>query len=632
MVWIVPTIVFGAIGLLLLSCVSDRVQQHEATFTPFAANEFIVRPDDSWPRPEPGDMVSLIGGETYRRGLPVDSGVTYRSIGEGKARFEGATQLGAWATGQTIISTALPAGTFLARENFRIGGEVKQIAQSPAMPDAYFTDRIELYHKLPLENVTRLRGADGVWRITLTDPRWISDRAQPDHFDSSVVSLWTTSNSITLASVEAYDPATGELVIDSARDITGDRLRYSILNHPDFIAAPGQWATRRGRIYYWPDVQPTDEDPGQVTARGDGAIAAVRKTDVTLRGLIFSGWGMPTVEFYSLSGRDILVDGCEFIQNININSARTRDTFETAEQERVTIRDSVFAENHNARGIKLVGGSGHLVERNAFTLNGGTCIYLVGGNGTAIQFNVFSRNEGIHGNGISTYDVPPSGSVGVFYNTFLPDSSRVPYTVTRIYRGAIVYVIGNRFLTKLFGTGKETSAALWPDPANAGSVRLFNNQLNANIIVPSDGAQAALLDARNNALRALIPGEGNTAPLDAPRAGMGVDVGADHPPAGTFAFEPPRPVIWDSGPIALRPVPEPTTTPAATSTSTPDPTPNPSPTPRPSATPTATPSPTPLPSPTATPSYSFTIEADTREEAADQLFRALMGLYSVRIQ
>jgi hypothetical protein len=287
-------------------------------------------------------------------------------------------------------------------------GEIMHFSQSPSPRDPWHYDRAVDLHAIP-------RGQFSVSGSTAT----ITSSAL---FTSSSSSFFTTAwagfksadNWLVLNPITAFNPSSDTITVTGSMGsgLAADaNIPFTILNHPAYIDAPGEYAYRTdtNRVYVWARAG----DPNSATWRVSTQKQAIElngSSYITIRG--FQGghtYGLPGEQhqgnmvhkyFNETPISGITVENCVFSQCRSMVKSALINIRVCSD---VTIRNNQLTRHQNGMGVLLQSGDGFRIHDNFIEKTGALGIWVQGSSDVAVYQNIIRDIHGMHANGMSFY-------------------------------------------------------------------------------------------------------------------------------------------------------------------------------------------------------------------------------------
>jgi hypothetical protein len=371
-----------------------------------------------------GDIVRFRGGVVYRgslRGLPSGSP-------DNRIRFQG----DGWGPGKAILSgrdsqmTAFrrcaddPACASLsARDDLQIAdlpaamdatgqaaidGRVLNLAQSPGLPDPFWSDDITAYNVIAR---TAILPVEGGWRLTHPALRSLSSKGD---LHDAFLYLWGMPNLIYTAKVRGIDAAVGALVAQAPkfRPYMDRDGRFAVANHVAFIQNEMDFATMGNGSRLVVAMRGGSRRATIEIGRRKTAIDATGASSISFEGFVIEGYSGDA------DARDggvaLLLAGrsrdIAFINNHvrDLDSRAGAGAVQAIAVEGLQVDGNTFERLRHGSGVRTGASARNVrISGNRFERIGRTAVAIIGSQDVAIEDNTIEESRGVHGNAISIY-------------------------------------------------------------------------------------------------------------------------------------------------------------------------------------------------------------------------------------
>ena len=418
-------------------------------------------------RLDPGDTVLFKGGVVYRgsvkvawsgaEGKPIIfDGNTAGTFGEGRAIVDGSDVIPDWQccdpknVGDNPNRTKILVARVTGKSdplawNLYQGDRLLYLAQDPNPTERFYMDRRDSYRDIPAGGATPTRIADAEYFT----------QKSPEAWAGAYVAIWAQPNYTYFQKVTGFDPSEHTIHYEKLPAPHYEkRGRYAMLNHPQLIDQPGEFAIRATDngdvlVYLWPFKNPNvarnpnapEAVPVTISRRGTG-FDLDGHSHITVQGFVIQkflsrnphrGAGVSNDK----AGAKSIVVQDNIIRHCNKENTTWKHTgINLSGVTGGRVERNEVVDNRRIGGIYLLGGTtGVDIKNNTVRHCGYVGIWLIGAPKCRIIGNTVLDNRGTHANAITVYH--GSNDVLVFGNTV--HNSQVALASEKITNMTVAY-------------------------------------------------------------------------------------------------------------------------------------------------------------------------------------------------
>ena len=283
------------------------------------------------------------------------------------------------------------------------------LAQDPRPADPFYSDAKSTWRKVPSEG-------GGFTSTSITDPE-VFNQKDPAYWDGAVIYTNAANNNLFTMPITAFDPATSTVTFNDMRTaVDPAKTSYSVVNHTDFIRAPGDFAVKKNAegpstIYYWPrDAKGLEAGNLRVSTRKRAIDINQQEyihiIDFKIRqyaGADKAG-AIYTSPFQQVNG--IHVCGCEILncRSLDGNWVIFGGGFSGDSLiEGNYVHHNQFCRGIGVNGCKALNADGSTIRNNIVARSGHTAISMWQASNGNVVGNLVMDSRGHHGNGLTFY-------------------------------------------------------------------------------------------------------------------------------------------------------------------------------------------------------------------------------------